>query len=348
MALIPYVKQIRRVLRLSDGTVKYEVTAIITDRGDLPSTDLFVLQIVDPAAPKSDVLARVATPLELKQTDPSSPLYVKVVSTDITRIEGDTFARIANVNDVTALPRDRVVAVREGQTLYLGSSLTLIYDNITTADAAYRQLNARLSALVTEWRTYITSFATTPSQLYALPIVDASEEAERTALYATRKKARIQAESDRDAAKLAKEACERDCAADKTIYDYLVRDVAFLENARRIVITTTETAGTVLNLTGGTTLTPPGTYSISYLPNNVVKTFVTNAADSTSYQSLLNLKTADLAVYQEKVRNCAVTCAGLAAALLTAEQIVEAARSAENAALASVLSVCPTFDSSTV
>jgi hypothetical protein len=319
MSVIPQVRQVRRQISMPDGSVQFEVASQVTDPGDLPFPHLFVMTITDPASPKDDVLARIATPVDVRQAT-TTALYVKVLGTDLITISGDTFARIANVNDLTQLPRDRVVAVRLGLTSYLSTAITLIYDNVTTADAAAKQVVDRLSTLVSAWRTFNTTFITNPYQVYSLPQPATGVIAERTAVYVTARTARITAETARDAAQEAKDACVRDCAADKIVYDYLVYDVAFLQTARALV---------------------------DAQPVSTTRTFVLGS-DAASYQALLTKKQADLSVYAEKVRACASNCASLAAALLTAQQAVDAARTAEQAALANVIAVCPTFDPSTV
>ena len=354
MSLIPVVRQVRRETFLADGSVRFEITNQIVDQGDMPFPQLFVLTITDVASPKSDVLARIATPVDVRQSDSSAPVYVKVLSSDLIEIAPDTFARIANVNDVTRLPRDRVTAQLMGRREYLTETFSALYDNVTTAQAAAQAVIDRLSTLVTEWRSYATQFATNPYADFPLPQVDASVEAQRTAVYVEKRDARVAAEAAQDAAQAAKDACERNCSADKTIYSFLAYDVAFLEAARATVNGLTEVfnSGPTLNLTGGTTLTAPGTYTITATPSTRAKDFVlgTNiySGNSTTYEVLLNKKRQDLALYAAKVRSCDANCAALGAALLTAQQAADAARSAEQAALANVIAVCPTFNPSTV
>lgn len=349
MATLPTVaRQIRRVVRELDRNVVYEVTTEITSPGDLPFNDVFVLTIADAANAKTDTLARIATPQDFWQAAPTGPLYIKVSSDDLIRISGDSFARVGNVNDITALPRDRTQAVRAGKTEYLTSVLTLLYDNVTTANAAYTQLLARLSDLVNTWRSTQTTFATNPDVTYSLPQTDSSVEAQLIAVYKADKAARVKAEATRDSAQAAKDACLTDCQGDKDIYTFLVADVAFLEAAKARVQGMNETATTSLVLTGGTTLTSPGTYTINATVSNTVKTYVLNGSEPTSYETLLVSKRAMRDQYYTKVVNCNANCIQLSANLLAAQQAVDAARAAENGALAAVLQVCPTFDSTSV
>lgn len=350
----PQVRQVRRETFLADGSVRFEITNQIIDQGDMPFPHLFVVTINDAASPKSDVLARVATPVDVRQADSTSPIYVKVSSSDLIEIGVDTFARIANVNDVTKLPRDRVAAQLLGRREYLTTSFLMMYDNVTTAQAASQSVVDRLSTLVTEWRKYNTQFATNPYIDFELPQVDASVEAQRTAVYVEKRDERIAADAAVAAAQAAKDACEKGCAADKTIYDFLAYDVTFLEAARGLVTGISEgfATGPTLTLTGTTTLTSPGTYTIAATVTTNAKSFAlgTNAysGDSRTYEALLAKKRADLSSYAAKVRACDVRCAALGTALLTAQQAADAALSAEQAALANVVAVCPTFSPSTV
>jgi hypothetical protein len=335
MSTIPQIEQLRRSIVMSDGTVKLEVTTKVIDQGDLPFPDLFVLTITDTGDPKSDLLARVATPFDIRQTDPSSPKYVRVLTSDSVIIPPDTFARISNINDLTGLPRDRTTAIRAGVSEYLSSVSTLIYDNITTADAAYKQVISRLSSLVTEWRSAFTSFVTNPTQVYALPQAGASVESERIAVYTAAKNTRIQAEAARDAAVAEKEACVRDCEADRRIYDFLVVDVSFLQTAASVVQGITETS------------IPPGTPTTTNAKNFVLQTG-SYASDPRSYASLLASKLVLRNTYASTVAACSARCQTLAAAALEAQNAVTAAQTVEREALARVYEVCPTFDPTTV
>jgi len=335
MSTIPQAVQQRRPITLVDGTQKFEITTIIVDKGDLPFKDLFVLSISDTGDPKDDVLARVATPYDIRQTDPASPKYVKVVSSDLIVIPPDTFARIANIDELTGLFRDRTAAVRNGRTEYLSSVMTVVYDTLTTADAAYKQILARLSTLVEDWRAVFTPFATNPTQSYDLPTPGVSVEDERKKAYIAARDARIAAEAARDAAQAAADACDTDCRIDKAIYNILVADVAFLEAARTIVVNLQDTS------------IPPGTPLTTNVRDFVLQQGAF-AGDNRTYQALLVEKKRLRDEYAAKVAACDASCAALHAAVIDAQRTVDGARTAERDALSGVYEVCPTFDPSTV
>ncbi len=350
MSTVVIATQVREVIRLANGSLKYLVSTYIKDKGDLPFAEIFVVKITDPLDVKRDVLVRIATPFEFRQADLTAARYVKAVSpNDILTLGPDTFVRLANVNDVTALTRERVTAVRQGQTTYLSAQITALYDNVETAIAAATTFRARASDLVVAWRAAQTTFITLPTQDYELPVLNGSIEAALTASFVSKKAARVLAEKDRDAAKLAKDACERDCAADKAIYNFLILDVSFLEKAKLRVQALGEGVAVPSLLVGGTPAPGAGTYTISApVVTTNVRTFALNAGDAESYEALLTKKRSDLAVYAAKARTCAETCAALGAALLAAQATVDAARNGETAALATLTAVCPTFSPSSV
>lgn len=344
----PTVRQHRRSLTTLSGGTTYEITSSIVDAGDLPHPELFVVTIVDPADARSDTLARVATPADLRRSDPAAPIYVRVDSGDTVRIGTDTFARIASLTDITTLPRDRVIAVRRGFSEYLTSVVTHRFTNLQTADAAYRQIVSRLSTLVTDWRQAQSSFNTSPYEDFTLPNGSLSVGAVRVATYTTAKSARTNAETARDAAQAAYDAATANCASERAIHALLAADVLFLERARQRVNAITETATGTLVLTGGTTLTAPGTYTITTTPASLAKTFALNGADAESYEALLASKRAQLVSYEATIAACANNLADLNSRLREAQNTVDAARAAENSALADVLSVCPTFSPGSV
>ena len=329
----PVVRQVRRPILVAGGDQKWEVTCRIVDRGDLPFAELFVLSVVDPNDPKTDVFARVAEPLELRHAVSGAALYVKADYADMIVLSGDTFVKVASTDELTALARDRVVAVARGSSRYLASAVTLVYDNLTSADAAYRQLNDRLSTLVSDWRTASGTFITDPYTDYNLPTVSASVEAQRVAAWRTARATRVQQESARDAALASAEGCEQTCASDRALYDELLADVSFLQRAKDRVTTITETA----TITSGS-----GTATASAF----TKTFVLDGSDAISYETLLTMKRGKLATVQARVQSCQTRCADLRQAAVEAQASVDAARRTENEALASVLTICPTFDAS--
>lgn len=326
MTAIPLLRQTRRSTVLANGTVRFEVINEITRSGDLPFPHLFVLKVGDEADPKDDVFVRVATPVDIRQADSTAPIFVKAVSTDIVRIATDVFVKVASYSELTRLPRDRVEAQQQGLPYYLSTVAAFTYDNLTTADAAAKQIVDRLSALVNEWRLYHGEFVTNPYENLTLPQVGSSVESERTEVFKTARTARVAAEAQRDIDAAAKTACETDCKSDKAIHQWLVTQTAFLEQAESVVAALSETSN--------------------------AKSFVLKqgayATDQRTYRDLLIQTRASRDTYAATVQACAIRCAQLGAILLASEQAVDAARRAEQTALADVTAVCPTFNPDTV
>jgi hypothetical protein len=211
----------------------------------------------------------------------------------------------------------------------------------------------RLSTLVTDWRDASSALITNPYQDYPLPQSNLGVETQLANAFAALKKARLEAEAKRDKAQADKNACEIGCASDKKIYDFLVTDVAFLERAKQIVQGITEgfTTPPVLNLTGGTSLSPPATYTITATSSQTAKEFVLAQGSFTgstdSYETMLLQKRILRDQYLAKVLECDTRCAQLGTALAVAQNGVDGAKNAENTALAAVLAVCPTFNPET-
>lgn len=333
----PVLNQVRRGVTLGGGTLRWEVLSRVTNRGDLPFKEVFVLSIVDPLDPKRDVLARIAAPQDFRTLEGAH--YVKVDETDLTTIEGDTFARIANIADLTGLPRDRVTAVQKGQTEYLSACMVKLYDTVVTATAAAQAVRDRLSELVTAWRVATGDFLTTPSTSYTLPVPDPSIEAARIAAYRTASTARQEAEAVRDAAVVAHAACTAQGEALRAVQGLLLADVAFLQEAKTVVQGLSATVSIIASPPTGSTLTATIT--------DRVKDFAlatgASAGDRRSYDAFMTLKVTMLNSYRAQLAAHAASCGALEDALHDAQRAADRARADENAALTRVMAVCPTF-----
>ena len=128
----------KRIARVTDLMAQYVVETTITDRGDLPSQALFVMQIVDETDPKQDELLRAAT-----------------------------------VADLIDLEQDRPTALLRGQTLFRAVTTTKTYDDVNAARAAALFLEEKLNELVVEYQTYLTDFVADPGETLTFPMADA-------------------------------------------------------------------------------------------------------------------------------------------------------------------------------
>ena len=316
-----HVEQTRRVARLDTGGTAYEIATLVTDAGTLPTRNLFVVKVVGAGDAKTDVLARIATPMDLRRIEASA--FVRVDSGSLVYFDDSTFARVASIAELSTMPQDRAEAVRLGLPEYLTASVTLSYPDQVTADAAYRQLLARLSTLVTDWATFTGTFETTPTQGYDLPVLPQSVEDDRRAVYATAHDARKAAEVALDAAQRAFDACHTDCATDRALHALLTADVARLEKA--------ETRASGIAETGSTNVRDFALRTGAY------------ASDPDSWHAILVDKRAALATAQLAVLACATACDALQTTRDVAQGALAAAADAERQALAGVREVCPTF-----
>jgi len=146
-----------------DGVQRFKISSSIDAvlAGDLPifgpspyTSNIFVHKIVSPTDPKAD-----------------------------------TFLRVGNVADLTTLPLGRELAVGLGQTLYLTTEFTVIYDDIATASQAKTLIQQRVDNLIADWHTYNEKFLaplTTPPNLSSIPLpLTLSEETARKDAYNT-------------------------------------------------------------------------------------------------------------------------------------------------------------------
>lgn len=325
MSTIPTIHQTRRSTVLANGSTQFEVITEVTQRGSLPFPHVFVFKVTSEAEPKDDVYVRVATPVDIRQADSASPIYVKASASDIIRIGTDPYVKIASYAELTRLPRDRVLASQTSQKYYLSPVAAFVYDNLVTADAAAKQIVDRLSSLVQDWQQYSTEFETNPYEVFTLPQPGSSVESERTEAYKTVRAARLAADAQRDADAEAKAACERDCESDKVLHQWLVTQTALLEQAEA---------------------------AVSAMDNSAARDFVlkqgASSSDSRSYRDILVAMRSERDTYAARVQTCAIRCAQLGATLLASQQAADAALRAEQTALADVVAVCPTFNPDTV
>lgn len=321
----PRVRQVRRVVIQADGSGAYEITTTVIDKGDLPTPHLFVVTIVDPLDPREDVLARIATPADLRRLE--TGWHIRVDRTDLIYIAGDPFARVASLDELTTTTRSRADAVHAGKTEYLTSTVRLLYTDATTAEAAYRQLLARLSALVTAWRTFtsgVTAFVTTPSTTYDLPAGDIGERDVRIAAYRATVTERERIEGEQRAAETAWTACQSASEADRAVHALLAEDVSFLDRART---------------------------RVTALASGDAKDFALGAgafaSDPDTYAAWLTTRRTQLATYAATLRTRADACVALRDALDARNLELARALDAERRALAAVREVCPAYTPST-
>jgi hypothetical protein len=352
----PVLRQFRNVVAQADGTRIFLVTAVIVEIGtgdtSLPFPEVFVIQIVDPLTPKADLLARIAAPLELYTVN-ITDLYIKVDATTIRKFNGETFVRVANVNDLTNLPRSRDIAIREGSTEYLSPSAIFIFNDAPTAIAASQTIVDRVSTLTNDWYTFKTDFLPDPPPYedFTLPQIGKLVLADLTTSYSKYKTVRINAEATRDAARLARETCRKDCLNLKVIYGILQQDVMALQAGTSAIAeigeAATATAHVNFSFPYPTPMPPVYNVTTTVIQTNQARTWALGS-DPRSFVTLLNRKITEVDRYAQLVAEADTKCNASLNALRTAEAALIAAQADEARELARVLTICPAFDPATV
>lgn len=159
-----HVVQTRRPVSVQTQT-KYQVAARCTAAGTLPDIHLFVYQVVQPSDPKDDV-----------------------------------FQRVAEVTDFDNYGTSRNAAITSGTFLYRSAALSVNYDDILSANGAWKELSSRLNSLVEGYDSYMEEFLTDEEGLdIVYPTVDEGEKNALIADYEATLPRITTAEDDRDA-----------------------------------------------------------------------------------------------------------------------------------------------------
>jgi len=143
---------------LPDGSSIYQIDATVTDKGELPHANLFVVQIVD----------------EL----------------DTTR---DAFVRVGNPYDLENIYRTRVEALANGQVYYLTATMYWRYTDLSLAVQAKDAVRSRIDNAVNAWYTYKTAFEGTETVYH--PTAEATYEQQLEDDYVAARDARIAADA---------------------------------------------------------------------------------------------------------------------------------------------------------
>lgn len=129
--------QHRRTITV-EGTNLFEISAICRVAGDLPDTGVFLLNIDQVNDPKNDTLVRIVT-----------------------------------VGDFSEYKTSRSKAIDAGDSRWRSSSFTLQYDDIETANEAWKELSSRVNALVKQYDDFSEEFETnSEGQVTVYPAVD--------------------------------------------------------------------------------------------------------------------------------------------------------------------------------
>jgi len=322
------IKQDRQIITVA-GVNKYEILVTCTLAGTLPDRNIFLLQLTQAADPKDDTLMRVC-----------------------------------DVADFTTYISNRDTARTNGETYWRSSELKLQFDKIDTANEAYKEVISRVNSLVTNQDIYADEFETPADGEYTnFPVADPSTSAALKETYVAAKASTEEAEAERDT-KQSECTDEYQNALDCSTVRYqdaeedrdaiLVYEgqLSGLQNSYTSVQTTIQSYVSSLRSTvqgsGATAaekqaaendliaveavLTQLSTY------NNTLTSAVSLVS---SHRATLQARVSTLATevntYTSQLNTCNQELAKLQAA-------VDAAKIAENEALAAVLVVCPDYD----
>jgi hypothetical protein len=256
---------------------------------------------------------------------PHTAIFVFSIG-DPARTSSDAYSRVANPQDLKNLTMNREDAIVAGRTEYLASYVELKYADLDVAVQAKAMLRTRINDLIKSWLTYRDSFTLDTGQNILFPSSDPEVEAALVAVYKEAKQDRIEAEDNVTTAEAAVDLSRSEVTAAqdthtiyKTFLDYHIRMQSEVDAYKGLLTVEGTPAANYWGTTLGPTLT------------NERNTLV--GQELSSRQLITSKQRAMDSAVQDKAQ---------------ADQELIAAQAAENAALAAVLAVLPTFDSTSV
>ncbi len=316
------------------GVGKYEIVATCVAPGSLPDTGIFLLSIVEPSGPKSDLLVRVIS-----------------------------------LGDPATYSNNRDTAIAIGDTQWRSAEVRLQFTDLDTANAAQKELSQRVNTLVTNFDTANSEF-TVVNELMTYPTGDATAQTGAKNNYIASRTATATATTARDAEAIVCNTTETELTTIQTNLSYANSDYLILSNAQAQLLvlnaqyptyvtsinTAVVTAAAQVNASGASTpekTTITSTLSSIQLQlqvmtqsNTSLNSAITGVTNSTGallgvLQARIASLTADETSKNLELRQCR-------AALTKAQGALDAAQSTENAALAAVRVLCPDFDPNAV
>jgi hypothetical protein len=318
----------KRTTSTSATSVVYQIIATCTIKGTLPDTSIFLLQINTAYDAKDDTLLRVVT-----------------------------------IADMAESNTNRTLQVNSGLNRWRSNTVTLTYTDLTTANAAWKELNGRINTLVKEVDQYLEEYSTLPEgETVIFPSTDPTTEAALKADYVAASAAVTTAETARDT-----EAADCNSLQDEitVIQERLTEAQSDLNNYTNIqaqlvacltsyqTIQPTErsifnTIGTQVSLSAATSaekanlqalVTQGNQQNVLFTNNNAALAALRSgpvATAVTTLQARVSTLSSELNTAQTAYNRCVLKTATLQGA-------VDAARATRDAALAAVRAVCPEF-----
>jgi hypothetical protein len=294
----------------------------------MPSTEIsqYRSQMV---LPSGEQIYRIITVVVDKGDLPNLEIFVTEIA-DALDPTSDRFVRIATPFDLSNLTTSRVTAVANDYTHFLSASAVNDFDSLEAGIKATTELKGRINNLVTTWLLYTGEFLTSPAAVYFFPSADETYIKLVKDAYVSARAARISAESALSAWTTAV------IDAEESIDD-LNSLLSFLTQLREGCTQLLDPASGywTLLLVDMATAVPPFVSPNTPLVGSILTAncaliggqYSTTVTALSAAQTTLN--------NAQKEKNKAV------ADLTTAQET-------EDAALAAVIDVCPSFDPATV
>jgi hypothetical protein len=294
----------------------------------LPDTGIFLLSIVTEADPKDDTLVRVI-----------------------------------DVADISEFNTDRDAAIAAGETSWRAGSLILQFDDIETANAAWKELESRISTLVDQIDAFNDEFETTGAgDVTVYPTVDLSEKNALIGAFEATEAPITDAEDARDAKQLECTQLDSDLAVvverlqeaevDLALYLRIQAEVGNVNTSLPAISAAIAAANNQARVEVGlsaasaveqSSINVQFTAIEAQITSFNVQTSALNTTQtgpiSTAVSTLQNRVTS-LVTQRSTLSTQALACNSDIAAL---QAVVDAARTARETALAEVIAVCPEF-----
>lgn len=140
-------RETRRVFFIN-GVQTFRITVQCVNKGPMPDTHLFLMEIVDEDDPQQDVFTRIVQLADLDS-----------LNTDL---------------DEPGYKSDRSAAIASGKSYWRADAFTKDYTDLALAEQADIAISDRLNALVTDFSTFDASFKTSPEEDKYYPSADQS------------------------------------------------------------------------------------------------------------------------------------------------------------------------------
>jgi hypothetical protein len=316
-------QQVREAVTV-DGIVKFRIDVTVLDKGDLPSSEIFVLTIVDPLDSKED-----------------------------------TFARVATIPDLDELSADRGTAIDQDDLEFRVSLFTFWYADLDTAVNAQNVLKERIDELVSDYETYEAQFVTVSETTVHPQVGESTYEAAVTA-YQDSMRSLLDAEAARDDAETTyndavteANAATIDLDRAKTISQDCATTLGFFDTLKGDFVVLKGDGATFKAAAELEVPTPSSTFASALAAftttlRNADTQNTRAAADYGTFSGLCGARSSEYNSAQAAKISADTAVGNARTAFESAQAAVETAQQGVNAALAAVQALKPDFDPTSV